>query len=80
MDEFFRPTSSGRPLGLIEQFDISFVYHGPEDRNLGELSPDQVGYLQRLLQSDGVSLSDLERRSIATCRICANHLVFTSRS
>ena len=57
VDDFFRSnTTDEARLGLIEQFGISFIYYGQDERTLGGFSPDQVGYLQLVYSSPTVSL------------------------
>lgn len=57
VQDFFRSNSMDEArLGLIEEFGISFVYYGQDERNLGGFSPDQVGYLQLVYSSPTVSL------------------------
>jgi hypothetical protein len=47
---------------LLRDNGIEFIYHGPEEREMGDLAPENLSYLERIFSSESVSVYRLKPR------------------
>lgn len=43
-------------LNLLHHFNVRYVYYGPNERALGDFSPQEALYLQEIYQQDGIQI------------------------
>ena len=53
---FQKTTTDAKRIALINEFNIHYIFWGPQERLLGDWNPSQAAYLKPVYQSDGYSI------------------------
>jgi len=55
-EDFFRNPDDAVRVGLLQRYDIAYLFYGPAERSLGDLSPATKAYLQRTFKEGEVEI------------------------
>lgn len=61
VDQFFQAdTSLDWREGLLTQFDIAYVWHGPNEQGLGDYAPSRTAYLTLVYENEDIAIYAVE--------------------
>src|SRR3989344_2142750 len=54
--QFFAASTEPQKIKLLQDYNISYLYYGPEEKQLGSFSPDSVSYLKEIFNNSKVKI------------------------